>query len=93
MVSEAILAVRVVARAGRTGVDGWRGERLLVRTTAPPVEGRANDAVCRLIAEILGVPTSRVAVIRGARSREKAVRISGLSREAMWHRLKHPGSL
>ncbi len=89
MVPETILAVRVVARAGRERVEGWRGGRLLVWTTAPPVEGRANDAVCRLIAETLGVAPSRVAVTRGARGREKAVRISGLSREEILYRLRY----
>jgi hypothetical protein len=49
-----------------------------VRVTAPPVDGRANEALCRLLAKRAGVARGRVTVVRGERSRDKLVRIEGL---------------
>jgi len=71
------LEVRVIPRARRDELAGARDGRLLVRVTAPPLEGRANAAVCELIAKAAGVPKTSVAVIRGERSRDKLVRIAG----------------
>lgn len=71
------VAVRVQPRAGRDEIAGLRGGRLLVRVTAPPVDGRANAAACALIAGAVGVPKRRVAVVRGASARDKVVRIEG----------------
>jgi uncharacterized protein (TIGR00251 family) len=70
--------VRVHPRARRDEIAGERGGSLLVRVTAPPVEGKANVAVCRLLARQLGVAPGRVAVVRGASSRDKLVEIDGL---------------
>lgn len=67
--------VRVIPRARRNCVDGTRAGRLLVRTTAAPVDGRANAAVVQLIAEHFGVPRRSVRVVTGERSRDKTVRI------------------
>jgi uncharacterized protein (TIGR00251 family) len=72
------LAVRVQARARRDEIAGERGGMMLVRVTAPPVEGRANAAVCRLLAKRLGLAPGRVAVVRGASSRDKLVEIDGI---------------
>jgi uncharacterized protein len=72
------LAVRVQARARRDEIAGERAGSLLVRVTAPPVEGKANVAVCRLIAKRLGLAPGRVAVVRGASSRDKLVEIEGI---------------
>jgi uncharacterized protein len=72
------LAVRVQARARRDEIAGERAGSLLVRVTAPPVEGRANAAVCRLLAERLGLAPGRVAVVRGAASRDKLIEIDGI---------------
>jgi uncharacterized protein YggU (UPF0235/DUF167 family) len=70
------LAIRVIPRAKRNDVGGERAGRLLVRTTAAPVDGRANVVVCRLVAEHLGVPARRVTIESGHRSRDKVLRIS-----------------
>jgi uncharacterized protein (TIGR00251 family) len=75
------LAVRVQARARRNEIAGARGGRLLVRVTAPPLEGKANAAVCRLLAKRLGLAPGRVAVVRGASSRDKLVEIDGVEAE------------
>ncbi len=50
----------------------------MVRVTEPPVDGRANDALVRLIAKRAGVAKSRVTIVRGARSRDKLVRVNGV---------------
>jgi uncharacterized protein len=69
------LAVRVIPRARRNEVGGERAGRLVVRTTAPAVDGRANVAVCKQIAEHLGVPVKQVEIESGHRSRDKVLRI------------------
>ena len=73
------IAVRVQTRAGREEVVGQRSGALLVRLTAPPVDGRANEALCRLIARRLGVAPTRVTLIRGSKSRDKVLQVEGLS--------------
>jgi uncharacterized protein len=77
-VSAARLRVRVTPRAGRNEVAGERDGVLLVRVTAPPEGGKANMAVCRVIAKALGVAPSRVSVVRGAGSRQKVLQVEGL---------------
>ncbi len=74
-----LLAIRVKPRASSTRIEGERAGRLLVQVTAPPLDGRANDAVCRLLARALSVAPSRVEVVSGGRSRDKLVRIRGTS--------------
>ena len=57
---------------------GEREGAVVIRVTAPPVDGKANDALCRLIAKRAGVAPSRVRVIRGQTSREKTVAVEGV---------------
>lgn len=83
-----LVTVRVVPRAARGEILGERGGRLLIKVTAPPLEGRANDAVCRLLAKAVGVGVSRVQVVRGERARDKTLRIDGLSLDDAARRLK-----
>jgi uncharacterized protein len=77
------IAVRVKPRARRDELAGERDGALLVRVTAPPVEGRANDAVRKLLAKELGIAAGRVSVVRGASSRDKIVDIEGMEAEAV----------
>ena len=58
---------------------GERAGAVVIRVTAPPVDGKANDALCRLIAKAAGVPPSNVSVIRGHTARDKVVRVEGLA--------------
>jgi uncharacterized protein len=53
-----------------------------VRVTAPPLEGRANEALRKLLAKRLGIAKSKVTVVRGQRSRDKTVRVEGLEEAA-----------
>jgi uncharacterized protein (TIGR00251 family) len=73
------LRIRLQPRARRSEIVGEREGVVLVRVTAPPVEGKANDALCRLIARRARVARGRVAVASGARSRNKLVRVEGIS--------------
>ncbi len=57
------LSVRLQPRAKRNEIVGWRDGVLLVRVTAPPVDGKANAALCKLLAKALGVAPSTVAVV------------------------------
>lgn len=75
--------MRVIPRASADEIAGVRGGALLVRVTAPPLDGRANDALCRLIAKRLRVPAGSVSVVRGARSRDKLVGVEGHSSDAL----------
>jgi uncharacterized protein (TIGR00251 family) len=77
-VSGVTIAVRVQPSARRDELVGVRDGVLVARVSAPAREGRANQALCRLIARRLGVGASRVSVIRGARSRDKVVRVDGI---------------
>ncbi len=67
--------IRVMPRASANVVKGVREGAFLVRVTAPPVEGKANDAVVALLAKALGVPRGAVRVERGAAARTKRVTV------------------
>jgi len=73
-----LLEVHVQPRSGRAAVVGRHGAALKVRVTAPPVDGRANDATCALLARTLGVKDGAVSLVSGAASRTKRVRIEGI---------------
>jgi uncharacterized protein (TIGR00251 family) len=75
----ATLRVRVVPRARRNEIAGWREGALVVRLTAPPVEGSANKALLRFLAEVLQVRLPDVTLLTGEKSREKTIRIEGLT--------------
>lgn len=77
----AIFDVRVAPRASRNAIEGEHAGALKVRLTAPPVEGRANDALRRLLAERLDVPVSAIRIVAGESSRTKRVSIRGVSSE------------
>jgi uncharacterized protein len=73
------LAIKAIPNAPRNEVVGWLGEALKIKIHAPPVEGRANDALCEFLAAELGLPRRAVTVLRGDTSRQKVVRIAGLT--------------
>ena len=82
------LQVRVQPRARRDEIAGEREGRLLVRVTAPPVEGKANEAVRRLLAKRLGVAPGRVAVGRGQAGRDKLIEVEGIDDDELLRRLR-----
>ena len=69
------LEVRVIPRARRNEVAGERNGRLLVRVTAAPVDGKANEAVCEVVAAHLGVRAAAVTIAHGGRGRDKVLEI------------------
>jgi uncharacterized protein len=76
-----IFRVRVQPRASKNAVGGeWEGA-LKVRLTAPPVDRRANEALCKFLAECLNVPHGTVRLLSGERSRTKRVEVDGISAE------------
>jgi uncharacterized protein (TIGR00251 family) len=70
-----VFTIRVTPRASANAVAGERDGVLLVRVTAPPVEGRANDAVVALLARALGTPRGTVQVVGGASARTKRISV------------------
>lgn len=79
--------VRLQPRARREEIAGVREGALLVRVTAPPVDGRANAALCKLLARTLGVPPRDVAVLRGHGARDKVVEVDGVETSILRSRL------
>lgn len=75
--------VKVVPGARREEVAGWLGDRLKVRVSAPPEDGRANRAVCALIARELNCSPRAVSVVVGASSPLKTLQIHGLGAAAV----------
>jgi uncharacterized protein (TIGR00251 family) len=82
------LRVRVTPRAPRDGLGGVRDGALLVRLTAPPVEGAANLALARFLGKTLGLAPSFVSVAAGQASRHKLVRITGVGADQVRARLE-----
>jgi uncharacterized protein (TIGR00251 family) len=72
------VTIRLQPRAHKDEIVGEREGKVVVRVTAPPVDGKANEALCRLIAKAAKVAPSRVAVVRGHTAREKVVRVDGI---------------
>ncbi len=70
--------MRLQPRARANAIVGERDGVVVVRVTAPPLDGRANDALCRLIAKRARVGVQRVSIVRGAGAREKVVRVEGI---------------
>ena len=77
------LSVRLQPRAKREEFVGERNGAVVVRVTAPPVDGKANAALCALVAERAGVPKSAVGVVRGHAARDKVLRVDGVELPAL----------
>ncbi|MDI6857583.1 MAG: DUF167 domain-containing protein [Dehalococcoidia bacterium] len=86
--ADVTLKLRVTPRARSTEIDGWDGETVSMRVTAPPERGKANEAVLRLLADALGVPVSSLRLVRGRASRDKLVAVDGLATEEVRRRME-----
>jgi uncharacterized protein (TIGR00251 family) len=71
------LTLHVQPGAKRTEISGLHGEALKIRLAAPPIEGRANEALLRFIADTFGVPMRQVELKQGGQSRHKVVMVTG----------------
>jgi hypothetical protein len=83
----ATLKVRVIPRARHSEIAGWREGALVVRLTAPPVEGAANKLLLRFLARQLGVRPPDLTLLSGGKSREKVLRVEGLTEAELADRL------
>jgi len=86
--SGATFQVKVHPRARKNAITGEVGEALKVALTAPPIEGRANEACISLLATVLNVPRSSVTIAAGANSRLKVIRVAGLTAEQVRGKLQ-----
>jgi len=83
-----ILRIKVVPNASRTKIAGLLGDRLKVAVAAPPEHGKANDAVCQLIAKTLGVAVRDVSVTAGHTQPAKTISVAGLTIDEVLTRLQ-----
>jgi uncharacterized protein len=90
--SGATFAIKVHPRAKKDAITGEVGEALKVALTAPPVEGKANEACLRFFADLLRVPRSSVTIAAGESSRNKVIRVHGLNAAQVEERLRSAGS-
>ncbi len=84
----ASFAVKVHPRAKKNAITGELGDALKVSLTAPPVEGRANEACIEFLAKLLKVPRSSVTIASGQSSHRKVIRVAGLSVEEITKRIR-----
>jgi uncharacterized protein len=80
-------AVKVHPRARKNAITGAVGDALKLALTAPPVEGKANHAVIEFFADLFSIPRSSVTIASGETSRNKMVRIAGVSKPAAEQKL------
>ena len=80
-------AIKVHPRAKKNAITGEVGDALKVSLTAPPVEGRANEACIELFAKLLRVPRSSVTIAAGQTSRNKVIRVAGMTAQQVRERL------
>ena len=85
--SGALIKIRVIPRAGRTQLAGRRGDAVLVRVAAAPVDEAANQELTAYLAQLFDVPRRSITIEAGQRSRDKRVRVSDLSDEQLTARL------
>lgn len=77
----------MIPRSPRSRVDGVRGDAVLIRLAAPPVEGAANEALVAFLSDALGIPRRGITIVAGEKARDKRVRIDGLDEAAARERL------
>jgi uncharacterized protein (TIGR00251 family) len=76
--ADVLIRVKAVPGASRDEIAGTVGDRLKVRVSAPPEGGKANKAICKLVAEALAVKARQVTVARGQSSPAKTLRVTGI---------------
>jgi len=80
-------AIKVQPRARKNAITGVVGDALKLAVTAPPIEGRANHAVIEFFADLFAIPRSSVSIASGETSRNKIVRVTGITAERVRERL------
>ena len=82
------ITVKVHPRARRTRIAGLFGNAYKLELTAPPANGKANEACIRYLADLAGVPASRVRIVLGLTSRTKVIEIEGVPQQLLEHKLQ-----
>ena len=85
---ELLLKVRLTPRADRDELRLLKDGTIAARVVAPPVDGKANARLCRLLAKALGVPVSAVEIARGTHARDKTLRVHGIDADHVRTRLQ-----
>jgi hypothetical protein len=85
--SSVTFAVKLHPRAKKNAITGEVGDALKLSLTAPPIEGRANDACIEFLANLLEVPRASITIASGLTSRNKVIRVTGLSAAEVQRRL------
>ncbi len=75
------LTCRIQPRASRNAIVGLYGDAVKIALTAPPVEGKANAALCAFFSELFHCPKSAVCVVSGTTSKNKMIQVDRVSRE------------
>jgi hypothetical protein len=83
-----VFQVRVQPKSRRNEITGLHGDALKIRLAAPPIEGKANQALQKFLAKQLHIPPSAVEILTGHTSRQKRVRVTGVSAQAIHALLK-----
>ena len=86
--TDVFLPVVVQPRSSRNAVAGLQAGALKLQLTAPPVEGAANEACLRFLADLLGIRRTQLTIVKGDKSRQKLIRIADASTETLRVRLQ-----
>ena len=84
---DCLLSVKAVPNAPRNKFMGWLGDAAKIKLKAPPVEGKANEALIEFLSDQLGLPCNAITLERGATSRQKTIRVTGMSLDEVKGRL------
>jgi uncharacterized protein (TIGR00251 family) len=82
------LTIKIVPRARKNQIAGIEGDALKIRLNAPPVEGKANDALVEFLAKTLGIARAQIEIVAGHTARRKIVRVRGISAREVEARMK-----
>ena len=82
------ITVKVHVRARRTRITGMLGDAYKLDLAAPPVDGKANEACVRFLADVAGVAASRVRIVLGLTNRMKVIEVEGITQEALEGKLR-----
>ena len=82
------IKIRVKPRASRDAIEGWKDGELIVRLTAPPVDGAANSLLVKLLAKKVGLARNRIRIVSGEKGRSKVVEFEDLALDELKERLE-----
>lgn len=78
-----LLHLKIQPNASRSGIAGQHGQRLKIRLQSPPQDGKANQELLRFLSKALSISKSRIELIRGQTSRDKTIRITGITTDQL----------